>query len=192
MAWKKKLLDDWGSRRSAQMKWDMIECIAAGVNKQVKLECSQLLFQSSWGGNSSFSGRSVGKIKGICSWAVAFLLCPSFFSPPSASFSSPAMHYPIQLLLYYVVTHHVYFSVLIVLSLHHLGPWAGLRIGNPFKFHTYTTHTVKVQLYHFTIINTQICTWYTKNLYLLIHRIKVTLIDTTYHKVQLKPSKVII
>ncbi len=44
---KKKLLDDWGSRRSAQMKWDMIECIAAGVNKQVKLECSQLLFQSS-------------------------------------------------------------------------------------------------------------------------------------------------
>ncbi len=138
-----------GSRRSAQMKWDMIECIAAGVNKQVKLKCSQLLFQSSWGGNSSFSGRSVGKIKGIwlSSWAAAFLL-----SPLSASFSSPAMHYPIQLLLSYVVTHHVYFSVVIMLSLHHLGPWAGLRISNPFKFHTYTTHKVKVQLYHFLSI----------------------------------------
>ncbi len=110
--------------RSAQMKWDMIECIAAGVNKQVNLECSQLLIQSSWGGNSSFSGRSVGKIKGIwlSSWAAAFL-----FSLLSASFSSPAMHYPIQLLLSYVGTHHVYFfSVVIMLSLHHLGPWAGL------------------------------------------------------------------
>ncbi len=136
------MLDDCGFKKKCTNEVGYDKCIAAGVNKQVKLECSQLFFQSSWGGNSSFSGRSVGKIKGI--WLL--ILQPCYALSHSAT---PVLcgHTPRLLLR---SNCPVTPSSWTMCRPSHRQSSAFLLSFT----HTYTTHTVKVQLYHFLSIYT--------------------------------------